>query len=500
MSLLARIGTHAARRPAATALRWSTGELGYAALLAAVERALTRLAQMQATVIALDLENGPDWVVFDLAALALDLCIVPLPAFFSDAQLRHAITRSGAHAVISDRPDELRARLGDLLEDASQPLPSIEPGPCLLPVTHAARDGAATIPDGVQKVTFTSGTTGQPKGVPLRWADMRAVTTALADAVGVGSDDVHLALMPLPILLENIGGLYVSLWSGASVRLAAMTELGVRGAAGVDGVALAHALIAAGASTAIFTPQTLQSLVEAIEDGAAARPPLRFAAVGGAPVSPRLLQRAADAGLPVYEGYGLSECSSVVCLNTPQAHRPGSVGRPLPGVDLVVAADGEVVVRSCSFAGYLGDNNPVGSTWHTGDIGEFDGNGFLYLKGRRRNLFITAFGRNVAPEWVERELALEPAIAQAAVFGDARPFNVAVVTPAPGCTSRDVEAAIARVNSGLPDYARVGHWIAADSAFSPRNDMLTGTGRIRRDRVFAHYRDRIESIYFEAVS
>lgn len=500
MTLLERIAQHAAQRPAAIALRWRNGELGYTALLAEVEEAMALLSRLGSRVIALDMENGPDWVVFDIAGLALDLCVVPLPAFFSAVQLRHAITRAGVQAIITDRPEVLRKSIGDLLETGAQPLALGRRSACRLTTTEAARREAAIVPVGIHKLSFTSGTTGAPKGVPLSWAQMRAVAVALANTVGLEARDVHLTLMPLAILLENIAGVYASLWAGGSIMLAPIQDVGMNGAAGVDGVTLAEALMAAGASTAIFTPQTLQALVEAVEQGHAARPPFRFGAVGGAPVSPRLLQRAATVGLPIYEGYGLSECSSVICLNTPDMHRLGSVGRPLPDVDLVVAADGEVVVRNCSFAGYLGDEETSGLTWHTGDIGEFDDDGFLYLKGRRRNVFITAFGRNVAPEWVERELTLERPIEQAAVFGDARPFNVGVINPMVGAPPREIEAAIARANSGLPDYARVSRWILADDVFSPRNGMLTGSGRIRRENVWEHYRDAIESIYCGAVS
>jgi len=500
VSLFERIARHAAQRPVATALRWSNGELSYAALLARIEEAMQLLSRQGTSVIAIDLENGPDWVIFDIAALSLDLCIVPLPVFFSVAQLRHAITRAGVQAIITDRPSALRESIGDLLEAGQQPLKLNQCGPFWLTTNDATRRGPAAILAGIHKLTFTSGTTGTPKGVPLSWARMRTVTVALVDRVGLGAQDFHLSLMPLAILLENIGGIYASLWAGAGVMLSPMQDVGMNGAAGVNGVVLAEALMAAGASTAIFIPQTLQALVEVIEHGHAARPPLRFGAVGGAPVSPRLLQRAATAGLPVYEGYGLSECCSVVCLNTPDAHRLGSVGCPLPNVDLAITADGEIVVRNCNFPGYLGDEKAGGLAWHTGDIGKLDDDGFLYLKGRRRNVIITAFGRNVAPEWVESELTLESSIDQAAVFGDARPFNIAVIKPAPGSSSHDIEAAIARVNSGLPDYARVSCWVPTDEAFSPHNGMLTGTGRIRREKVWEHYRNAIESIYCEAIS
>jgi len=277
--------------------------------------------------------------------------------------------------------------------------------------------------------------------------------------------------------------------------LPSLKETGLRGAAALDVAAMASALERYRATTAIFSPQTLQGLVEYIEAGGRRPSHLRFGAVGGAPVSARLLARARKLRLPIHEGYGLSECASVTTLNTPAASREGSVGRPLPHVRLRIADDGEVLVAGNLFAGYLGEAQTEREWWHTGDLGYLDVDGFLYLTGRRRNLFITAYGRNVAPEWVERELVLDPLIAQAAVFGEARPWNVAVLVSSPDSGAVNIAAAVARRNAELPDYARVRRWIVADEPFAVTNGELSGTGRVRRHAVYRRYRERIESLY-----
>ena len=114
-------------------------------------------------------------------------------------------------------------------------------------------------------------------------------------------------------------------------------------------------------------------------------------------------------------------------MNTPHAHKSGSVGRPLPHVQLQIDADGEIHVGGIGALGYLGEPARAGAApIATGDLGYLDEDGFLYLTGRKKHIFITAFGRNVAPEWVERELLGEPEILQAAVFGESRPHNCAV--------------------------------------------------------------------------
>jgi len=222
--------------------------------------------------------------------------------------------------------------------------------------------------------------------------------------------------------------------------------------------------------------------------------------VGGAPVAARLLQRAEALGLPVFEGYGLSECASVVALNTESEHRTDSVGKPLAHAQVRFAEDGEILVAGATLLGYTGDA-PLqpGEFWPTGDIGYLDEQGFLHLTGRKKNIFITSFGRNVSPEWVERELTLHPAIAQAAVFGEARPWNVAVIVPR-GNTPETVAAvsqAIAEANHVLPDYAQVKHWLPAQAPFLPQNGQLTANGRLKREAIWQIYQPPIEQLYKE---
>ncbi|MDB5947854.1 MAG: AMP-dependent synthetase and ligase, partial [Ramlibacter sp.] len=131
----------------------------------------------------------------------------------------------------------------------------------------------------------------------------------------------------------------------------------------------------------------------------------------------------------------------------------------------------------------------------TGDLGYLDGDGFLHLTGRKKSSFITSFGRNVAPEWVERELVAHGPIAQAAVFGEARPFNSAVLAVQRTATPQAVEEALAEVNRRLPDYARVRAWLPASEPFTPGNGMLTPNGRLRRASIFNTYAARIDALY-----
>jgi long-subunit acyl-CoA synthetase (AMP-forming) len=169
----------------------------------------------------------------------------------------------------------------------------------------------------------------------------------------------------------------------------------------------------------------------------------------------------------------------------------------LPHVRISFAEDGEILVRGSALLGYAGQPPRSVQDWPTGDLGYLDECGFLYITGRKKDIFITAFGRNVSPEWVESELALQPAIARSWIHGEARPWNTAVVVAKPGATARDIEAAISAANSHLPGYAQVRHWLPAAEPFSTANGELTSNGRLRRDVIAARYRPIIDRLYQE---
>ena len=442
------------------------------------------LAGVRCAVTLMD--NGLPWISADDALADAGIPHVPLPLFFSPAQRVHAIESSGADLAITDRPDEILS-LGTGFERVGE-----WRGSALL-----ARQIAAPVhlPTGTAKITFTSGTTGNPKGVCLSASQMAATAAALARVLSPLNLKRHLCALPLPVLLENVAGVLAPRLAGMSLAMPSLAEAGLMGAAGFDATRFARCLEGSTADSVILLPQMLEAWLAEIEAGRLASPKrLRFAAVGGARVSPETLIRAREAGLPVFEGYGLSECASVVSLNIPGADRPGSVGRPLPHLAVTIGDDGEIQVTGPSFLGYLGETaRPVDAILATGDLGYRDDDGFLTVTGRKKNLLITGFGRNVAPEWVESELCREPAIAQAAVFGEARPWLSAVIVPRGAATG--IAEAVDRINASLPDYARVRHFILTDAPFSPANGMATANGRPRRATIATHYHDRLEALY-----
>jgi len=301
--------------------------------------------------------------------------------------------------------------------------------------------------------------------------------------------------LPLALLLENVAGVYAPLLRGATIVLPRLADLGWRGMGGFDPAQLQRQISELKPDSVILVPELLKAWMLALRALRQVAPAsLKFVAVGGARCDIGLLEAARDVGLPVYEGYGMTECGSVVCLNRPDTNRPGSVGRPLPHVRLRVDADNEIHIESRAFLGYLAAPAPTSKTYATGDLGQLDADGYLHLSGRRGNLIITAYGRNIAPEWIEAALLAQPIILQAVVAGDARPWLSAVLVTPPGTTAAAIAAAIARANDALPDYARIGHWIAADAPFALQNGLATGNGRPIRDRVAERYSSAITAL------
>lgn len=455
------------------------------ALSAAEQRLADALDAHGLRRVASRLDNGPGWLALDLAIRRLDGVHVPLPTFFSAGQVTHALRSSGAECVVTAADDSTpigaaardRLPLGDGL------------------VAWRLHSDRPVLPQGTACITYTSGTTGQAKGVCLDAASLFTVASSLVEAARPISPRRHLCLMPLSTLLENVSGLYAALISEAQIAVPPLAEIGYTGSAGLDVPRLLACLHRYQPESAILLPQLLLALVSAAEQGHRLPSSLRFLAVGGGRVGPRLLARAAALGLPVYEGYGLTECASVVCLNRPGALRPGSVGRPLPHATVTVV-DGELHVGGVRCLGYLGEPGPPPGPIATGDLGHIDDEGFVHVTGRSKNVFITAFGRNVSPEWVESELLQHPAFAQAVVWGEARPHNVAVVSPRrAGATVDDLRTALDEVNAGLPDYARVSDLVLADAPFSAADGLLTANGRPRRDAILHRYADAIARHY-----
>jgi long-subunit acyl-CoA synthetase (AMP-forming) len=477
--------------PGRVALLGVEGALTYGALVDAVGDAARVLEARGARVLASRLDNGPTWAVLDLACWHAGVVHVPLPAFFSDEQVAHVLAAAGVDTLAAPGsaggPDTL-AIAGTVL--ALRRLPN-------MPVP---------IHRGTAKISFTSGSTGRPKGACLSGESLAAVAGGVAAALAPLGIARHLSALPLPVLLENVAGLYAPLAAGATCVLAPLASVGLSGSSGFDAGVLQRAVERWLPDTAIVLPQMLRAWAAhrgARQAAPGAVPVLapRFVAVGGAAVGAPTLLAARSTGLPAYEGYGLTEGGSVQTLNLPGADLPGSAGRALPHARVRVSAAGEIEIAGSPMLGYLGEApRPAGEWWPTGDLGRLDDAGFVHLTGRLRNLLVTAFGRNVSPEWVETALQSQPAIGVAVVFGDGMPALSVVIWPSRSGLSRDaIDGAVRAANATLPDYARIHRWVAAALPFDTASGMATANGRPQREAIERHHSAALAAPHEEGI-
>jgi long-subunit acyl-CoA synthetase (AMP-forming) len=473
--------------PGRIALDDDNRQLTYRELATCVAQEAEFLRAMGGLRFATLADNGCGWVVADLAIHHLDRPHVPLPQYFTAGQQRHVLDSAAVDTVLTDDPAFAERGLGQFSPQGRSPHSGLA-----IFRRVVAEDQCRALSAGVTKITYTSGSTAEPRGVCLTGTSLDCTSQALAEVLAPLRIRRHLSLMPLSVLLENVAGVHAALRTGATclVPPTRVTGMSFGSLAPQD---LLAAITRHEPDSLILVPELLRLLVGAAQGTWQPPRSLKFIAVGGARVSGVLLDAADGAGLPVYQGYGLSECASVVCLNTPAAHRRGSVGKPLPHVRVQVDAAGEIHVQGPVMAGYVdGPASSLPDRWFaTGDLGEIDADGYLYLKGRRRNVIITSLGRNVSPEWVESELLADPAVAWAVAAGEGEPWIGAWLYPSrPGMGATALDAAVASANLRLPPYAQVRQWWLLPEAPSLQNGMLTANGRLRREVVLGRLEAR----------
>lgn len=425
------------------ALKDAKHSVCYGDLINEVKRKSEKLEQVSVLAIALD--NSVDWVLWDLAALYAKIPCVPIPPFFTEEQRNHAFASAGVSHVISD--DGL---------------------------IQIGKNQSNLLHDKTAKVTFTSGTTGTPKGVCLSQEAIENVAKSLVEVIGTEFVGIHLCTLPLAVLLENVAGVYAALIAGCTVHIPSLREFG-------DNYSNLNALTKnTQATSVILVSEILRLLLSQIhQDGASKN--LKFVAVGGSKVDTSLITTARALGLPVYEGYGLSECGSVVSLNTPSHDKVGTVGQILPHIDVEIS-NNQIKIKQPPFLGYVGKKSE--GLFNTGDIGQIDDDGFLSVSGRSKNVLITSYGRNIAPEWIEGIFLMQSSIAQIIVYGDAQPYLSALIVPF-SCTV-DIEETVKTVNNNLPDYAQIKEFQTVPP-FTIEGGTLTGTGRPRREEILKQY-------------
>ncbi|MDR2856984.1 MAG: AMP-binding protein [Novosphingobium sp.] len=455
------MAAHGAAHPDRVALDALDGfPITYGTLGARVADWITSLSRdcPAACPVVLQRDHGVETALIELALLRAGIPVLSLPAFFTARQSQHAIELCGAGALPSGN-------------SGGKPR-SAEPAPTPLPV-------------GTARITFTSGSTDTPKGICLSAEHMLTVARSVVHAVGAGQAGRHLALLPPGILLETVAGFFPTLLAGGTYVCPPQAVIGMSDPFRPDFARLVHVIAEQRITSLILVPEYLAGIVRMMEATGTRLPLLTLVAVGGARVPIALIARARLLGLPVRQGYGLTECASVVSLQEEGDDDASSAGRCLPHMRASIATDGEIVLEGQGCLGPVGGERPE-APFHTGDLGRIDDNGRLHIHGRKSNLIVTSFGRNVSPEWVEACLVEQPDIFQALVYGDGLPAPAALIVPSHA--GADIEAAVAAANARLPAYARIGEWREV-AHFTPMNGQLTGNGRLRRSVIAAAYLD-----------
>ena len=550
------------------------------AIAARVDRFRAALAQEQLEAgdrVAILLPNGIDWVCLDMAAHASGLIVVGLYPHDTAASNAYILGHSEARLVLLDN----EARRQSLWPLRSE-FPSLErmwirdvgAGPDTStsgPVVRKLADALANVsepplphpaaPSGLATLIYTSGTTGRPKGVMLSHFALLWNAQASAAVIPPRRDDVFLSVLPLAHAFERTVGYYLPMMGGCAVAYARSAEdlredfVAVRPTA-MLGVPLLFERMSAAIRTNVagsFAKRTLLRIAaflgwrgfEAAQHrarpGLAARlllpilkqyvavpvlaafgGRLRVAISGGAPLDQDVARLLIGLGLPLVEGYGLTEAAPVVSANGLDDNLPGSVGTPLQGVEVKLSPEGELLVRSPSMmTGYWKDDGETARTldpmgWlSTGDIAEMK-DGRIFIRARLREMIVLSIGEKVNPNTVEAELTRDRLFKQVVVVGDRRPFLVAVMVlnadawrrfaadkgldpaqPNHAVSKIEVLARVIPLLSTLPRYAQVRAVHLTLEPWTIEAGLLTPTLKVKRDVVQRMFAREIDALYAE---
>jgi long-chain acyl-CoA synthetase len=522
--------------------------------------------------VALMSRTRLEWIVCDYAILAVGAATVPVYDSSSAEQLQWILSDSGAVLALLETP-----AMADMHREVAPDTPACREALVIDDggldelarrgegVDDAALDAriAALTTDHLATIIYTSGTTGRPKGCMLTHGHLRTNVLQNLEAVRpmLGPDEVSLLFLPLahslakiialvgaehgvkgafatdmnhlveelpmvqPTMVVAVPRVFEKVFNGAQHKAHADGKGKIFDRAADVAVDWSRATERGGRAKALTSVQhkVFDKLVYGkIRDVFGGR--LRFAFSGGGPLGERLTHFYRGIGVLIFEGYGLTETSPTLTVNTRDAWKPGTVGRPLADTTIRIAADGEILAKGPQiFDGYWHAQEATDAVladgwFHTGDIGQLDDEGYLRITGRKKELIVTAAGKNVAPAPLEDRIRAHPLVSQAVVVGDNRPFVAAMVTldeealadwateagkpEATAAALRDdpdlraeVQAAIDAANASVSRAESIREVAILPHDLSIENDELTPTLKVRRSIVEKSYADVIDGIY-----
>ena len=522
--------------------------------------------------------NRPEWVIFDVAAMAAGAIPAGIYTTSSPAECEYILNHSEAPVLLAENEAQWQkiATVRDQLPHLRHVVlmrgaPAVA-DPMVLGWDEflgrggggeAAIDGrvAALRPDAVCTYIYTSGTTGRPKAVMLTHDNLAWTAAQACELARTTQADRVLSYLPLSHVAEQMFTIHIATVSGFPVYYAesidrllpnlvevkptiffAVPRVWEKFHAGVvEKLAENHGLKAklldqataigrrvvscrnAGQNPSLVDQARFSAfdklVYSKVKDGLGLSEG-RMCISGAAPVSQEVLEFLAGFGLPVYEVYGQSEDCGPTTFNVPGRARFGTVGPAFPGVEVKIAADGEIIVRGRNvFAGYAKDpeatTEALADGWlHTGDLGEFDADGFLTITGRKKDLIITAGGKNVAPKLLEGGLRNHPLVSEAVVIGDRRKFLSALVTLDPEAVGRfrqekgltgppeqseeiraEIQQAVDLVNREMARVEQIKKFTILPRELSMAEGELTPTLKVKRNVVADHFEAEIEAMY-----
>lgn len=551
-----------------------------AARVARWQGALAREGLQPGERVAVMLKNSVEWVCLDQAAQSLGLVVVPLYPTDNAENIAYILADCGAHVLLlSDSyrwaglaPSKARfPQLARVL--CATPSPGQPPGGMAMDLQAWLDLPPATPvlpqvePDALATIVYTSGTTGRPKGVMLSHRNILANGDAVLQLVKGYREDVFLSFLPLSHMLERTVGYYVPMMTGSTVAFARSVQdlaedlvtvrptmlvsvpriyerIYARLQQGLEDKGIAarslfnwaeemgwrrfeaaqHRAEPAGAAAGLMWPVLRHLVADKLLAHLGGR--LRVAMTGGAPMSSRLMHCFIGLGLPLLQGYGLTEAAPIVTANTLEDNVPASVGVVLPGVELRAGQRGELLVRGPNvMLGYWNDPRKTSEAvdadgWlHTGDLGRIDSDGHVYITGRMKEIIVTSTGEKLSPADLELAITEDPLFEQVMVVGEARPYVAALAVlngPAwrefaqelqvdpfrPGALEDDKvrKAILARLQVRLeafPSYARVrAVWLTLEP-WTADSGLITPTLKLRRQRVEQSFSAQVDALYAE---
>jgi long-chain acyl-CoA synthetase len=519
----------------------------------------------------------PEWTYFDFAALSIGATVVPIYQTNSPEECQYVLENSDAKVVVVEDDEQMekiravRDRL-PLLEQVVRMTGESEDAISLdhLAARGGGRDAAewehlwkAVTPADVCTFIYTSGTTGPPKGCVITHGNYRAMLDMVKENSVIEGEDVTYLYLPLAhsfALLIQLGsfdlGATIAYWERDPLKI--MPNLAEIKPTYFPSVPRIFEKIYTTATSAMEKEGGLKKAVfewsirvggKMRETERAGRKPgfllrrqyefadkkvlskirglfggkLRLAVSGAAPINPDILRFFDAAGVLVLEGWGMTETSTAATISTPEDFKIGTIGKPFPGCEVKIAEDGEILVKGPNvFQGYYKNEEATRETivdgWlHTGDLGAIDPDGFIRITGRKKDIIITAGGKNITPANLEAEIKQHPLVSQCVVVGDRRPYLVALVTldpeeavayakehglpedPAALAGNADVRAAIeahlAKVNEKFARVEQVKKISILPHDLSQESGELTPTLKVKRAVVADKHQDEIEKLY-----